>query len=221
MGNSSNVYSKRIRQDLQAPTVSDNWTDNWTSNSSVTVTLSPSDGSGSGVASTKYCVDTANNCTPSTDGTSVSVSCSSGATCIQYARYLATDNMGNSSNVYSKRIRQDLQPPADGTLTATGGTQQVQLSWSGFSDSGAGLRTTDTYKLVYSTNAVPADCNSGTQIYVGTSTSYTHSSLYDATTYYYRVCAFDALSHISSGATAQATTADGGGGDECHGGLCL
>jgi len=190
--------------DAAPPTCSDNWTDDWTSASPVNITLSSSDGTGSGVANTKYCVDTTNTCTPSTSGTSVSVTCASGATCVQYVRYSATDNVGNTSPVYSKRVRQDLQKPSDGTLTATAGVQEIDLSWSGFSDAGSGLATSNTYKLVYSTSTTPIDCNSGTQVYLGTATSYSHTGLTDSATYYYRVCAFDALGHMSSGATAQA-----------------
>jgi len=202
-GNTSPVYSKRVRQDLEDPTCTDDWTDDWTASSTVDIVLSSSDGTGSGLASTKYCVDTADTCTPATAGTAVSITCDSGSTCIQYCRYVVEDNVGNS-NSYSKRVRQDLQNPSDGTLTATEGSQQVDLSWSGFSDAGSGLATVDTYKLVFDTSAV-ADCNVGTQIYLGTSTTYLHSGLTDGTTYYYRSCAFDALSHMSAGATAQAT----------------
>jgi type II secretory pathway pseudopilin PulG len=190
--------------DAIAPTASDNWTDNWTATSPVTVTITPSDGSGSGISTTKYCVDTNDSCYPSTSYSSpVSVTCASGSTCTQYVRYAAWDNVNNVSSIYSKRVRQDKQAPTDGTLTATPGNQQVPLSWTAASDSGSGLATSSTYKLVFSTSSSPAiNCTSGTQIYTGTSTSYLHTNLTNDITHYYRVCAYDAVSNVSNGATA-------------------
>jgi hypothetical protein len=191
--------------DASNPTATDNWTDNWTATSPVTVTITSSD-TGSGINTTKYCVDTANTCNPSTGttGTSVSVSCASGSTCTQYVRYATWDNVNNASAIYSKRVRQDLQAPTNGTLTATAGNQQVSLSWSGFSDSGSGLASSNTYKLVYQTGSLPRSCSVGTQIYLGTGTSYTHTGLTNGTTYYYRACAYDAVNNVSTGATASA-----------------
>jgi len=190
--------------DSANPTASDNWTDSWTVTSPITVTITPSDGSGSGINTTKYCVDTA-TCTPSTIGTSASVTCSSGSTCTQYVYYAAWDNVNNASAIYSKKVRQDKQGPTDGTLTATAGNQQISLSWTAASDSGSGLATSNTYKLVFSTSSSPAaTCTSGTQIYLGTGTSYNHTDLTNGTTYYYRVCAYDAVSNVSNGATATA-----------------
>ncbi|HDP36480.1 MAG TPA: prepilin-type N-terminal cleavage/methylation domain-containing protein [Candidatus Atribacteria bacterium] len=191
--------------DAIGPTCSDNWTDNWTANSPVNITITSNDAK-SGVASTKYCVDTSDSCYPSTSGTSVSVSCASGSTCTQYARYAAWDNVNNVSSVYSKRVRQDKQAPTDGTLTAEPGNAQVSISWTVASDSGSGLATSDTYKLVFSTSSSPTiNCTSDTQIYTGTSTSYLHSGLTNDITYYYRVCAKDAVNNMSTGSTASST----------------
>ncbi|MCX6736915.1 MAG: hypothetical protein NTW73_02430, partial [Candidatus Parcubacteria bacterium] len=49
-------------------------------------------------------------------------------------------------------------------------------------------------------------CASGTQIYSGTSTSYVHPGLNSTTSYSYRLCAYDKVGNVSSGATVTATT---------------
>ncbi len=208
LGNISTVYSKQVRQDKEIPTVTDNWTDVWTPTSPVTITLTPTDGSGSGVATTKYCVDTANTCTPSTGtvGTSVSVTCASGSACTQYVRYAAWDNVNNASAISSKTVRQDLAAPTNPTLTATAGDTQVSLSWTTATDANSGLHTTTPYKVVFATGATaPANCSSGTQIYLSTGSSYIHTGLTNHTQYSYRACAFDNVSNISVGTTASAT----------------
>ncbi len=133
-----------------------------------------------------------------------------------YYRVCATDNAGNTSSGATANATPsssgtttttDTTAPTDGSLSATGGNSQISLSWSGFSDSGG----IGSYKLVYSTASSPSSCSAGTQIYSGTSTSYTHTGLTNGTTYYYRLCATDTAGNISSGATAsgvpQATTA--------------
>ena len=92
----------------------------------------------------------------------------------------------NAGSITMSAVGSDTTAPTDGTLSATAGNTQVSLSWSGFSDSG-GIAS---YKLVYSTGSSPS-CSTGTQIYSGTSTSYTHTGLTNGTTYYYCVCATD------------------------------
>jgi hypothetical protein len=121
-----------------------------------------------------------------------------------YAWY--KDAAGNVSAGSSDSIVLDQTAPSNGTLTATAGSGQVALSWSGASDGGSGLATANTYKLVFATGAAPsAQCASGIQIYQGTGTSYTHTGRTNGTTYYYRVCAVDQAGNISAGATASAT----------------
>src|SRR3989338_7574886 len=112
----------------------------------------------------------------------------------------------NAGSVTMTSVASDTTVPTDGTLSATAGSSQVSLSWSNFSDSGG----IDYYKLVYSTSSTPSSCSSGTQIYLGSGTSYTHTGLINNTTYYYRICATDNAGNTSSGATANAAPVSGG-----------
>jgi hypothetical protein len=113
----------------------------------------------------------------------------------------------SNANVCLKAFTaEDTMPPIDGTISATPGNGQVSLSWSGFSDSSSGLKSSDTYKIVRSTGGSPsAQCTSGTQVYLGNGTSTTDTGLTNGVTYYYRACAYDNAGNISSGAAASAT----------------
>ncbi|MCI0372062.1 MAG: FG-GAP-like repeat-containing protein, partial [candidate division NC10 bacterium] len=121
-----------------------------------------------------------------------------------YAWY--KDAAGNVSTTASDSILLDQSLPGNGTLTATAGNGQVALTWSGFSDGGSGLSGTNPYRLVFATGGVPAaSCTSGTQLLLGSATSFTHTGLTNGTTYSYRVCASDNAGNVSTGATASAT----------------
>ncbi|MCX6737225.1 MAG: fibronectin type III domain-containing protein, partial [Candidatus Parcubacteria bacterium] len=147
-------------------------------------------------------------CAPSTGtvGTSAVVTCAAGSDCTQYVRYAAWDNVNNASAIYSKTVRQDSQLPTNPILTATSGNTQITLTWPAATDTGSGLHATTSYKVVFATGATaPANCSSGTQIYLNTGTSTTHSGRTNGTQYSYRVCAIDALSSMSAGTTASAT----------------
>ncbi|NMA48548.1 MAG: hypothetical protein GX947_02060 [Tissierellia bacterium] len=196
-----NAIQKTV--DAISPICSDDWIDNWTATSPKNITINCSD-DGSGVSSVKYCIDETNTCSPSTNYTnSVSMSCGSGSTCSQYIRYQGKDNVGNASSVSSQKIRQDREGPTNGILTTEYDEYEILLSWSDISDSGSGLATADTYKLVFSTDNYPGEnCSSGSQIYLGTNTSYLHTNLTNDITYYYRICAYDSVGNISVGAIA-------------------
>ncbi|HXJ80395.1 MAG TPA: PKD domain-containing protein [Candidatus Methylomirabilis sp.] len=99
----------------------------------------------------------------------------------------------------------DQTPPTDGTVTATAGTGQVTVSWSGFADNPGGSGVA-SYKLVYSTGTMPAtSCATGTVLQTGGATTFTHTGLASGVTYLYRVCATDNAGNVSVGATASAT----------------
>jgi PKD repeat protein len=114
----------------------------------------------------------------------------------------ATNSSGTGTGAAVTRIV-DALTPATGVLSATPGNGQVSLSWSG-SDSGSGLSPSIPYKLVYATGTSPA-CSTGYVLVNGTATSYTHAGLANGTTYFYRVCATDAVNNVSAGSTASAT----------------
>ena len=115
------------------------------------------------------------------------------------------DAAGNVSATASATIVLDQTAPTNGTLTATPSSGQVALSWAGFSDSGSGLATANTYKVVFATGSAPASgCTNATQLYQGTGTSYIHTGLANGTTYYYRVCAKDNAGTMSGGAAVTA-----------------
>jgi hypothetical protein len=195
--------------DTTAPTTtataSDHTLGNWTNLGTVSVTLSADDGAGSGITAgyPKYCVDTTDSCTPDTSGTSLSITCSSGSTCTQYVRYQSKDNAGNTEDIKSSTVRQDLLVPSDGTLSGTPSETSISLSWTSATDSGSGVAS---YKLVYlAGGTAPSDCT-GTALYAGANQNYTHTGLSASTTYSYRVCAYDAVGNVSTGATATVTT---------------
>ena len=190
--------------DTAAPTTSSNAASTWV-NTDQTVILTPADTGGAGVASTQYCMDTTNSCTPATGGTSVAVTCAAGTACQTYVRYRSSDRVGYVETTRSALVRIDKASPSNGTLSGTPGSAQVSLSWSGVADSSSGLATTNPYKLVFATGASPTSCASGTQLYLGTAITFTHTSLSNGTTYFYRLCATDKVGNASSGATASAT----------------
>ncbi|MBI4689198.1 MAG: hypothetical protein HY754_02855, partial [Nitrospirae bacterium] len=200
----SSPYSDSIYFDTTAPTgsVTINSGASYTNTTSATLTISASDGSGSGVY--QMCISNTTSCSSWENyTTSKSWTLSSGdGTKTVYIWF--KDNLGYSnSSPYSDTIVFDTTAPTNGTLSATAGDAQISLNWSGFSDATSGL---SSYKVVYSTSstAQPSSCSSGTSIYSGSNTSYTHSSLTKCATYYYRVCAVDNASNTSTGATANA-----------------
>lgn len=88
--------------------------------------LTPAD-AGSGVATTMYCFDTTNTCTPSIAGTTVVVSCPDGVgPCSLSVRYYSADRVGNSEAVQSTSVAFPLNvskagSDADKVVSSTGG----------------------------------------------------------------------------------------------------
>jgi|Deesub1362A_J573_1020465.scaffolds.fasta_scaffold00537_4 predicted CxxxxCH...CXXCH cytochrome family protein len=174
--------------------------------SSPTITTQFTDNE-SDVTSCEYTTDGSTWNAGSLSGTSPTWTCTANPTGLSGSLTInmrATSSGGTGTATPINRTV-DSTAPTDGTLTATPGNAQVSLSWTAASDGESGLASTNTYRVVYDTAGTPANCNAGTQIYQGTGTSYTHTGLTNGTTYYYRVCATDAVGNESVGATASAT----------------
>jgi hypothetical protein len=109
------------------------------------------------------------------------------------------DAAGNVSTAASTTITLDTTPPTNGTLTAIAASGQIQLIWSGQTDSGSGLAA---YKLVYANGSTaPADCSGSA---LATTSPYTHAGLANGQSYSYRLCTQDNAGNVSTGAAATA-----------------
>ena len=121
-GNISSALTAEVLVDTTAPVTGSDASSAWSAINE-TVTLSPTDTGGSGVAYTYYCVYTAGGtvCDPTTktnSGTSASVACTAGNTCLQYVKYYSVDNLGNAETVKTSNLVQiDMQAP---TIIASG-----------------------------------------------------------------------------------------------------
>jgi len=115
-GNVQTVVSRNIQLDKTAPTTTDDAPAGWhTADFSITLTLA--DTGGSGVASTFYCVDTDDTCTPGTEYTAPVTISSEGN---QYFRYASTDNAGNAQTIASRNIQLDKTAPTTTDDAPTG-----------------------------------------------------------------------------------------------------
>ena len=117
----------------------------------------------------------------------------------------ADDGMLSSSIVFTVTVN-DATPPTTGSLKATAvSTTQVNLSWYGFTDSGSGMASDNTYKLVVTPGTTPpAGCNDGSSavLYMGAETVFSQILAAPLTQYAYRICAYDAAGNVSSAITA-------------------
>ncbi len=118
MNNPETVVMQTINIDKTTPTATDDYgaKDGVWQNSNQTITLTPGDVGGSGLAAVYYCRDTANTCNPTTGGAILSspyaVSLSEGLNGPDsYFRYAAKDAAGNTQTTVSKSIKIDTTPP--------------------------------------------------------------------------------------------------------------
>ena len=120
-----------------------------------------------------------------------------------YVHLRTVDKAGNWSAgaVHFGPFFIDGTAPTNGALTATPGTAEISLRWSGVSDAASGLATTNPYRLVYSTSTSPATrCTNGAPIFVGAAGQFEHQNLVAGARYFYRLCATDKAGNVSMGA---------------------
>lgn len=119
--------------------------------------------------------------------------------------YVTLRDPSNNRTTLSAPIMLDATAPTGATLSATPGNAQVQLSWTAATDANSGVAS---YRVQATSNSVsPPACTTGTTIYSGTSTSFTHTGLSNGTPYAYRVCPIDVAGNVGTGSTALARPA--------------
>ncbi len=167
----------------------------------VTLSLEASDATG-GVST--MCISNTSSCSSwQAYSTSLAWSLVSGTgTKTVYAWF--RDAYGNSSAVTSDTIVFDTTAPKNGTATVSGSDGGASLSWTGYSDSGAGIAS---YKVVQAATTAPSSCSTGTVVYAGSATTTTLSGLTNGSTYAWRVCAVDGAGNTSTGATTSVLVA--------------
>jgi len=167
VNNTEGIHSDSVRLDKQKPTTTDDAPSGW-QDADVSVTLSPTDGSGSGVQYTYYCIDTANTCTPATSGTSVDVNCDTNSNCQKYVRYYSIDNVNNTETVNSSGVIQiDKNVPyTTDNAPAAWQADNVTVTLTPTDTSGAGIA--NTYYCTDSANTC-TPTTSGTSVNVNCS----------------------------------------------------
>jgi hypothetical protein len=132
-GNKDNVKSALFNIDKQPPVTEDDSDTEW-HGSDVTVTFKCTDSvGGSGCGSTYYCVydDGGTQCTPSTPGSSVTISCA--GKCQKIVRYYSKDSVGNSETTHSSKtvmIDKDLPACTISPLQSYTNKTKFSLSWT-------------------------------------------------------------------------------------------
>jgi subtilisin family serine protease len=172
--------------------------DAWTKTTTITATLSATDTSGV----THACLSNTSTCTAFfawTPSKSWTLSGASGTKTV-YASF--KDTYGNVSTVVSDTIGLDSTFPVNGTVSATAGTGQATLSFSGFTDAHSGVAS---YVVVQATGSTaPSNC-AGAPVWTGTTSPATVTGLTAGTSYAFRLCALDTAGNRSTGAVALAT----------------
>ena len=121
IGNTESLKIGTIAIDQTAPVTTDNSDNSWHSGT-VNVTLTPTD-SASGIMNTYYCISDTNDCTPTTIGTVVPVTCETENICTKYVRYFSTDYADNNESIKtSNQVKIDSSYPIVDDTTTSGFT---------------------------------------------------------------------------------------------------
>jgi len=92
------------------------------------------------------------------------------------------------------------------TVTAFSEGDRIDLSWTNPVDADFAY-----VKVVRATGGTaPADCSSGTEVYVGVNETYNDDGVTNGTQYSYRICAYNTGTLSSAGVTGSATAGDSG-----------
>jgi len=113
------------------------------------------------------------------------------------------DANGNKTTV-SSSIRLDAVAPTGSQVTSKPGDKQVELSWTAASDAGSGVMG---YKVQAASSTTAPSCTTGTTVYTGSATSFTHTGLTNGVTYSYRICPIDNAYNVGTGPSAVARPA--------------
>ncbi len=165
----------------------------WVMDTMVTATVSASD-SGSGVRD--VCVGTSDLGCDTWQAFASEMSVDLGKKSGELTRYLyIRDNEGNVSEPIGADIGLDRVRPSKPVVTVTAGATSMDISWLDSVDRHSGM---DGYSVVLT--EAPARlraCEGTPEVYAGTNTSTTVSSLKSGTTYVVGVCAKDTAGNVS------------------------
>lgn len=239
LGTSSMSVTRTVTIDNTPPvtTLAGNNSGNWTATDQA-ITLTPTDG-GSGVASTDYCVDGVDSCSPGTTYAPFNVICAADSGCTQYVRYTSTDNSSNVETVKSSTSLIDKLKPTDngGTVTVAKSGTDCNLSWTAATDGHSGMvGGSSAYRISRTLDpaAAPTDCSVTLTTISSGLTAFSDTTTTAGNLYNYRLCAVDAVGNLSGGlagdvqcntgdttaptvttqTTLDVTTSDPGGGPE-------
>ena len=166
----------------------------------VTLSLTSSDDSGA----VSMCVSNTTTCTTFTAFAATktwSLATGNGMKTV----YVTLRDASNNRTTLTASIMLDALAPAGATLTATPSNAQVSLGWTAATDANSGVAG---YRVQASPNSTTAPtCTTGTTVYSGTGTSFTHTGLTNGAFYAYRVCPLDAAGNIGTGTVALARPA--------------
>jgi hypothetical protein len=154
------------------------------------------------------CLSTSTTCSTFTAySTSKTVALSGSGLKTVYAYF--KDANGNISSAASDSINVDPTRPTDGSLSGTGVSGGVDLTWTAATDAGSGLAS---YTLVYKAgSSAPATCAAGSSVtrvtgIASSDVARSVTGLAPSTTYGFRLCAVDAVGNVSIGRTISKTT---------------
>lgn len=173
----------------------------WVDDTTVEVTLAATDDSG--VA--RACLSTGTTCTAWFTLAPTRAFTLTGGSGPRTVSAWFEDTWGNVSAPVADDVGLDLTAPTNGTVTATPGSGEVTLAWSGFADAHSGLAGHRVVSAAGTT--APASCTAGTLVYEGPDLGATVTGLAAGSPVSFRVCGVDAVGRLGTGARVTTTPA--------------